>query len=332
MKFRYNRAILGGTFDRLHIGHKELINKTLKESESVIIGIATPKLIKNKFLSETIENYSIRKNNLKEFLQERGFLERVSLISLNNIFGNSLKGKNIDAIFVTRQTYENAILINKKRKEINLNPLKINIVPLLKGEDGKIITSERIRSGEIDENGKSYYRVFENKKKLILPSQLKKKMREPFGEVLKNVREIKDLNQQFLIAVGDVISINLRKVNIKPKINIIDFRAERKNLDRKLVSKVINKNPAYLTNTAGTINTKAFKVFSSTLDKYFKTRNNQTIIIKGEEDLLALVAIILAPLEFVVLYGLSNVGINSVKIDQNKKREATQILSKFDYE
>ena len=139
MKFRYGLAILGGTFDRFHVGHKELINRTFEKSEKVIIGITTEKITKNKFLAESIESFSVRKDNLKKYLQENGFLERASFISLNDVFGNSLKRKNIEAIFVTSQTYKNAILINKKREEINLKPLKVNTVPLLKGEDGKVI-------------------------------------------------------------------------------------------------------------------------------------------------------------------------------------------------
>lgn len=153
MAFKYKHSILGGTFDRFHLGHEYLINLAFKDSENITIGLTTPKLIKNKFLKDKIEDYSLRKNHLEKYLKNKQFLKRSLIIPLDDIYGNSLLEKDIQAIFVTIATFHNASLINLKRKKISFKPLIIVTIPFLKGEGGKIITSERIRKGEIDRNG-----------------------------------------------------------------------------------------------------------------------------------------------------------------------------------
>lgn len=160
MIYKYKHAILGGTFDRFHLGHQSLIKTAFEQSEKVTIGITTAELIKAKHLSNKIEDYLTRENSIKKYLKEKQFLKRSSLIPLYDIYGNSLAEKDIQAIFVTIATFHKACLINIKRKEIAFKSLEIITISFLKGADGKIITSERIRKGEIDRNGQRILKEF----------------------------------------------------------------------------------------------------------------------------------------------------------------------------
>jgi len=117
--------------------------------------------------------------------------------------------------------------------------LKINIVPLLKGEDKKVIKSERIRLGEIDEKGQLYVNGFSGSK-LTLPISLRQELRKPFGKITKDVKSIKRIENTFLISVGDITAINLAKINVNPDIRIIDFKTERKKINKNLIS--VNKS------------------------------------------------------------------------------------------
>ena len=64
---KYKYAILGGTFDRFHRGHRQLIETACEQSEKVTIGLATEKLYQNKLLAEFIEEYSTRQEKLENF-------------------------------------------------------------------------------------------------------------------------------------------------------------------------------------------------------------------------------------------------------------------------
>ena len=53
------------------------------------------------------------------------------------------------------------------------------------------------------------------------------------------------------------------------------------------------------------------------------------MIVKGEEDLLALPAILFAPLNSVVLYGQIDLGVVMVEVTEEKKKGVEEILKKF---
>ena len=189
MNFKFSNSVVGGTFDNLHSGHKSLLDMAFKESKKVTIGLSTNELTKDKFLPEVIDDFSVRERVLKKYLKEKNFLRRAEIVPLLNIFGDTFS-KNYDAIYCTKETIKNCILINKKRKKLGLMNLKINIVPLLKGEDKKVIKSERIRLGEIDEKGQLYVNGFSGSK-LTLPISLRQELRKPFGKITKDVKSIK---------------------------------------------------------------------------------------------------------------------------------------------
>ena len=52
---KYSLVICGGTFDRLHEGHKAFLRAAFTAGERVIIGLTSYKIIKNKPFSEKIQ-------------------------------------------------------------------------------------------------------------------------------------------------------------------------------------------------------------------------------------------------------------------------------------
>ena len=55
------------------------------------------------------------------------------------------------------------------------------------------------------------------------------------------------------------------------------------------------------------------------------------IVVDGEEDLLALPAIALAPLTSVILYGQPDEGLVIVKVDEGIRSIATKMLGSLDF-
>ncbi len=333
MPYKYQHSIIGGTFDHLHIGHKKLIDTTFSQSEKVTIGLSTQSLYQKKFLSHLIDSYETRETELKRYLKEKNYLSRAQIVPLEDIFGPSLTTKNINAVFVTKTTLPNAKIINEKRGEIGLALLEIITVPFVKDESGETITSERIRLGEINREGHVYSTIFKNKEKLKLPVSLREKLRRPVGEVITDVAKIKDsvTKQSLLITVGDIVTKSLRDINCMPDIEIIDFKTRRSSIDSKLISQYKKMNKKIYSNEPGSIHKEVIDVYLEAVKNCVTKHQKQTIIIEGEEDLLTLPAILLAPLSSLVCYGQFDLNaVIMVEVTEEKKEFIFDLLKKFE--
>ncbi|MBU4480952.1 GTP-dependent dephospho-CoA kinase family protein, partial [Patescibacteria group bacterium] len=58
-------------------------------------------------------------------------------------------------------------------------------------------------------------------------------------------------------------------------------------------------------------------------------KENKNVFVKGEEDLLAIPAVLLAGKNTAVVYGLPNKGICLVKISPKTKKNFKELLKKF---
>jgi pantetheine-phosphate adenylyltransferase len=148
----YMKICLGGTFYPLHDGHKALLRKAFQiagPNGSVFIGVTSDSMVKKK---EGIASFEKRKQIIKHFLVEEKVISQIIVQSLCNKFGPTLKG-DFDAIVVSPETQPTAEEINRKRKFIGKKPLQIIVIPFVLSEDGKPISSSRIRRKEIDEKG-----------------------------------------------------------------------------------------------------------------------------------------------------------------------------------
>ena len=143
---------LGGTFYHLHKGHKALLRKAFQVAGlkgSVFIGVTSASMIKKK---KEITSFESRKQSIEQFLAEENVIQQAIIQPLFNKFGPALNG-DFDAIVVSPETQSTAEEINRKRKYLGKKPLQIIVIPFVLSEDGKPISSSRIRQKEIDENG-----------------------------------------------------------------------------------------------------------------------------------------------------------------------------------
>jgi cytidyltransferase-like protein len=330
MAYQYHHALIGGTFDRFHSGHKKLLRAAFEQSEKVLIGIATVELFRNKSFSRLIEDYKIREESVSKFLSDNGLAKRSEIIPIHDIYGPGLESNDYDAIFVTKDSKPNALKINEERDKRDLRSLEIVVVPLIFADDGEIISSGRIREGLIDREGKSYLKLFEKKERFILPEDARGEMRRPIGEVYTNIREVvSSLDPDtMIIAVGDIVAASLAKQGRQPDIGVIDGKTRREIFtdDQGLFTgskKFETKNPA------GTISREAVRVLHSLFENYSKTHEKQLLKVLGEEDLLAIPMILLAPLSAVVVYGQFDQGIVVVEISEQNKKRVYDLFGKF---
>lgn len=321
----FEHVVLGGTFDHFHKGHEKVIRTGFNYGKKVTIGIATEELYKNKVFSDTIESFEIRKKSVSNFLKKNKWQNRAKILSISEFTGGVDKRADIDAIVVSRITYSNALKINERRINKGLKLLRIIIVKDIVAEDKDLISSERIRSGEIDRSGRNYKLPTTNYK-LIMPDILREELRKPLGKVFDSVHKvinfIKLIKPIQTIAVGDIIVESLLKNNINSDINVIDFRSRRKEFFPD-IGKVKLPKEKFL-NKPGTINLKTADKLKELIKK-----GRGWMVVEGEEDLLTLPAILFAPLESLVIYGHWQLGIIGVKVNEKIKEKTMKILKKF---
>ncbi|OGH19563.1 MAG: hypothetical protein A2868_01205 [Candidatus Levybacteria bacterium RIFCSPHIGHO2_01_FULL_40_15b] len=201
---------------------------------------------------------------------------------------------------------------------------------MLKARDGGLISSKRIRSGEIDRDGNSYFNLFRNT--LKLPEELRPVLRRPFGKIIKNLDDYKKIStsNNLIIAVGDIVVSNFMKIDYQPNISIVDLKTQRQPITDKNVLKFLPTPDIKSKNEPSTVGKDSAAVLNSILRKSITSTKGHTIQIEGEEDLLAIPAILLSPLESIVLYGIREVGGIMVRVTEEKKEEVKRIVAKFD--
>ena len=336
-KRQFNHVVIGGTFDHFHKGHKALLEKAFEIGKKVMIGIATKKLYKDKFLSETVEPFKIRKKSVSEFLKKKNLLKQAKLISFSHFTGGADEIKNINAIVVSKITYPNALKINQLRKKNKLPLLRTIIIDDVLSDDKKFISSKRIREGEIDREGRNFqFSIFNfQKKHLTMPESLREKLRKPLSKVFKSTDQLLNyiniMEWTMVIAVGDIIVNSLLKSGIDPDVKIIDFRSRRKEFSpaKGGIQFPINFQFKRYKNDPGTINLKTAEIIKEKIKRALYKKQKSWIIINGEEDLLALPAILSAPLNSLVLYGHWQLGIIAVVVDERIKNKTRNIIKKF---
>jgi pantetheine-phosphate adenylyltransferase len=327
-----NLIVCGGTFDHFHAGHKEFIRYASSLGRKLFIGITSDVYVLNsKFPQKSglIESFEKRKQSVIDFIKSEGTSDKAKVVKIDDLFGYTLsKDLLIDGIVVSEDTKSGADIINSRRKDFDLSPLRIFIAPFIKAEDGRVISSQRIRNGEINREGKLYIEPLWLKKDLVLPEDLRNELAKPFG--LLNFDILKDKNKsKVIISVGDATTEKFNKLGIDQQLSVIDFKIAREEefylfSDLGFSGKekiVIAKNPP------GQITHESF----NKIQEIFRLGFDNRVVLKivGEEDLIVLPLVLAAPLDAIIYYGQPNVGLVRVLVSEGNKDGARNLLSKF---
>ena len=148
----FNITALGGTFDIIHVGHIELIQKAVSISDKIIIGLTSDAFI-SKNDKKIINNFEQRSENLEKTIREKFPDCSFEIAKLDDDFGPAVIQGDVDALVVSEETRKKGDILNALRKERKLDPVEIIIVPMKMASDGNRISSTRIRNSEIDSSG-----------------------------------------------------------------------------------------------------------------------------------------------------------------------------------
>lgn len=166
--------------------------------------------------------------------------------------------------------------------------------------------------------------------RLRLPENLRARLKEPLGELIpgpsersvRRLRQILDSEKiSKIVCVGDFVSRLLSELSIEFDLAIVDNKVMRQETGGHSIK---SERVFRVVNPAGTLEVSAWAAIGEALK-----RPHSLLVVDGEEDLLTLPAIMLAPHGSLVLYGQPREGMIAVRVDKSKKSEIESIVNEM---
>jgi pantetheine-phosphate adenylyltransferase len=141
---RYDVVVVGGTFDRLHAGHRLLLTAAAWASNRKLwIGVTSAKLLIHKAHADLIAPFEDRAEGARQFARRvRPDLAEIEVAELHDPAGPSGYDPTVNAMVVSCETMSSAHLINAARLGAGLDPMEIVVVDVL--NEGKTKLSSTI--------------------------------------------------------------------------------------------------------------------------------------------------------------------------------------------
>lgn len=158
----------------------------------------------------------------------------------------------------------------------------------------------------------------------VLSPAMREKFKEPVGKDISE-EELRVLSEtHYMITVGDVVSLTVRKTGIVPLLSVYDGFTERHELtefadlvkSEGLAETAVVNPPGYITGE-----------LMEAVENALAGRSEGIIRVEGEEDLALLPCILFAPENSIVIYGWPGRGMKAVLADGPAK---THIRNLYD--
>ena len=164
-----------------------------------------------------------------------------------------------------------------------------------------------------------------------LPAELRPRLKKPYGKLYPGnhpsvIDQIKDqLDESFVIAVGDVTTYNFFKAGVRPRLCFIDQNTKRTAVSKSIAA--VTSRTDYVNinvkNPAGMISSEMVLAIKDALQS---SEKHICICVDGEEDLATIPVIAFCDIGSYVLYGQPDEGLVCVEVTKEKKEEMNDML------
>jgi pantetheine-phosphate adenylyltransferase len=320
MSHKYRHAVLGGTFDRFHLGHQSLVSKALELSDEVLIGVTVKELNQKKILTQIILDYDTRVQELAQYILSKSPHSHFGIFPLADPFGQSITDPNLDAIVVSPLTLSGASAVNHRRAQNSLKPIAIEVADLVLDESGEHLSSTRIRQGLVNRQGQVFQELF-IKDLHLTKSQIDRIRRLQAELIDPNHLTVQSLTAYPDVAlVGDQVTEYFATREFPFHQAIIDYHSGRQPYSTKLG----NFQPIH----NFTVDNPASSILFTASQIIFDVPKNQTtlITVNGEEDLLGFPLGLSIPLGSALFYGQPGKGIARLILTEDMKNYLARII------
>ncbi|PRD32941.1 UNVERIFIED_CONTAM: Coasy [Trichonephila clavipes] len=143
----YKTVCLGGTFDRLHNGHKVLLSEAvLKASEVLIVGVSEGDTLKKKILWELIQPIEKRIEVVTDFLCEIDPSLQYEVVPITDIYGPTITNPDIDCLVVTTETKIGGEKVNIERKKKGMSETQLHVINVIEDKNHSPDEEEKLSS------------------------------------------------------------------------------------------------------------------------------------------------------------------------------------------
>jgi uncharacterized protein (UPF0218 family)/phosphopantetheine adenylyltransferase len=280
-------------------------------------------------LEALIQPMEIREANLRQYIQEMKLDNRIRVKSFTKV--EDMLAIEGDTTFLMYEgpccTEIESGALNTRKEKLGVNDTVEYLKPV-RAHDGGKIASARIRTGEIDREGRRLIGTEEPPRELQLDGRAC--LKTPKGDIFASkdgppakrvVSRIYKEKPKCVIAVGDVTSSTVLGEGYTPEVMIVDGITKRGPFEEQFMAERIYK----IFNPAAVIYPEAWSVIDTAIqgDKY------ALIVVEGEEDLMGFPAVLLAPDNSVVLYGQPDVGIVWIPVNDENRKIARDLLEQM---
>lgn len=160
-----------------------------------------------------------------------------------------------------------------------------------------------------------------------LPKEMRGDLKEPLGDVVADVVRERLRESGRVVAVGDMVTYHLLEAGVTPEVAVVDGKTEREKVDDEVVERwSALPVAARVENEPGTVSHAVVEALRDAMDE----GEPSLVEVEGEEDLVALPAVVLADDGDTVLYGQPGEGMVYVDVNDETRERALSLLRRMD--